>query len=684
MASTYVNDLRLNELATGDGSGTWGTTTNTNLELIAEGLSFGTEAIATNADTHTSTVADGSTDPVRSMYVKYTGTLDSACTITIAPNTISRLHFIENGTSGSQNIIISQGSGASITIPPGDVKVVYLDGAGSGAAVVDAFASLSVVDLKVQDDLTVTDAITASGVITGLTLEATGDTAAGDNAAIGFTSAEGLILTGQGSTSDITFKNDADTTVFSVPTGTDDILFPDNAKIILGTSSDLQISHDSSNSIIHDNGTGGLRLQTNSLRVLKADASENIIQGTADGSVILYHDNGVKLTTATTGIDITGAFTATDGCTITTADNTAQLTLTSTDADATAGPVLLLNRDSGSPADGDNIGRVQFKADDDAGGSHTFARIDGKILDASNGNETGGLEIMTEKGGSTHSRIEILAAETVFNEDSVGTIDFRVESDSLTHALFVDASENFVGIGESAPNVLLHVTGAAAQIAIDTTSGGEPLLRFRESGSSRGLLKMDGSNNYQFHTGPDGSVAEVGRFDASGNFMVAGTSISPGLGNTTTGLALRADGIVSFSGASNYFNINRNGTGTIQQFSSSGNAKGSVTISSSGVTYDTTSDIRLKQDIEPLQATDKLMAMNPVSYTWKADPDGPRSMGFIAQEMEKVMPEAVSTGNDGMMQMDYGRITPILVSALQDAHKKIEELESRIAAMESK
>jgi len=156
MASTYVNDLRLNELGTGDGSGTWGTTTNTNLELIAEGLSFGTEGITTNADTHTSTVADGATDPVRSMYVKYTGTLDSACTITIAPNTISRLHFIENGTSGSQNIIISQGSGANVTIPPGDVKVVYLDGAGSGAAVVDAFASLSVVDLKVQDDLTVT------------------------------------------------------------------------------------------------------------------------------------------------------------------------------------------------------------------------------------------------------------------------------------------------------------------------------------------------------------------------------------------------------------------------------------------------------------------------------------------------------------------------------------------------
>ena len=132
MASTYVNDLRLNEMATGDESGNWGVVTNLNLELIGEALGFGTEGITTNADTHTSTIADGATDPARAMFIKYTGTLDSACTITIAPNTLNRMHFIENGTTGSQNIIISQGTGANITIPAGDTKAVYLDGAGSG------------------------------------------------------------------------------------------------------------------------------------------------------------------------------------------------------------------------------------------------------------------------------------------------------------------------------------------------------------------------------------------------------------------------------------------------------------------------------------------------------------------------------------------------------------------------
>jgi len=166
MASTYVNNLRLNELGTGDGSGTWGNTTNSNLELIGEALGFGTEAITTNADTHTTTVADGSSDAGRAMYLKYTGTLDSTCTITIAPNTMKRVQYIENGTSGSQSIIISQGSGANVTIPTGQTKAIYLDGAGSGAAVADAFASLNV-GVLATGNVSTTGNITVSGTVDG-------------------------------------------------------------------------------------------------------------------------------------------------------------------------------------------------------------------------------------------------------------------------------------------------------------------------------------------------------------------------------------------------------------------------------------------------------------------------------------------------------------------------------------
>jgi hypothetical protein len=140
--ATYVNNLRLKEIATGDESGTWGTSTNTNLELIGEGLGFGTINIASDANV-TETVADGSSDSARAMFIKVTSTtLSAERTLTLAPNTMKRVHIIENATTGSQNIVIKQGSGATITIGNGDTKVVYLDGGGSGAAVVDAFVDL--------------------------------------------------------------------------------------------------------------------------------------------------------------------------------------------------------------------------------------------------------------------------------------------------------------------------------------------------------------------------------------------------------------------------------------------------------------------------------------------------------------------------------------------------------------
>ena len=224
MASTYVNNLRVAEPATGDSG--WGASTNTSLELIGEALGIGTEAITTNADTHASTVADGTSDQARAMYLKYTGTLDSACTITIGPNVLKRFQIIENATSGSQSIIIKQGSGATVTIGTGAVKAVYLDGAGAGAAVVDAL-----VDLDLTGTTTVAT-LTASGVITGTTLEATGDTSSGDNAAIGYTSAEGLILTGQGSTNAVTIKNDADGDVVAIPTGGTDVNFHGNINVL--------------------------------------------------------------------------------------------------------------------------------------------------------------------------------------------------------------------------------------------------------------------------------------------------------------------------------------------------------------------------------------------------------------------------------------------------------------------
>ena len=139
MASTFVNNLVIAEPADGDTN--WGATTNTSLELIGEALGIGTEAITTNADTHPTVIAEGASDPGRAMHLQYTGTLDSACTITISPNTVKRVQIIENATSGGQSIIIKQGSGSTVTILAGTKRIVYLDGAAGSAAVVDVTAA---------------------------------------------------------------------------------------------------------------------------------------------------------------------------------------------------------------------------------------------------------------------------------------------------------------------------------------------------------------------------------------------------------------------------------------------------------------------------------------------------------------------------------------------------------------
>ena len=304
MASTYTTGFGIEKIGDGEQAGAWGTTTNHNLDIIDRIASY--KAVGLSGTTHTLTIREASpgsgTENLQDgMYrvIKFTGALGGNNTVTIAPNTSPAWFIIENatpdsGSSGPYSVILTPGSGANITVLNGKNAAVYCDGAGSGAAIYDAFADLQVATLD------------ASGDITGSTLNADGDTAAGDNAAIGYTSAEGLILTGQGSTSDITVKNDADGTVFTVPTGTDDILFPDDAKAMWGAGSDLQVYHDGSNSYIADSGTGNLKLK----------GSQIDIQDTSGNDDFSFTANNLNVLSGSTltidsGATITNSGTAT-------------------------------------------------------------------------------------------------------------------------------------------------------------------------------------------------------------------------------------------------------------------------------------------------------------------------------------------------------------------------------------
>ena len=112
--ATYVNNLRLKEITTGDEDGTWGTSTNTNLELVTDGFSYGTKQMAADAN-ETFTMPDATTDATRGFYLQLTSAVSLTGTrvVTLGPDTVSKVWLIENATTGSQIITIKQGAGGN-------------------------------------------------------------------------------------------------------------------------------------------------------------------------------------------------------------------------------------------------------------------------------------------------------------------------------------------------------------------------------------------------------------------------------------------------------------------------------------------------------------------------------------------------------------------------------------------
>jgi len=171
--ATYDNDLRLKEIATGDESGTWGTSTNTNLGLISDAFGYGTKAMAADSD-ETFTIPDFSADPTRGMFLKITSGVSLTATrvITLGPNTVSKIWIIDNATTGGQTITIKQGAGATVNVPNGSKVMVVTDGAGAGAAVLNANPTeiggtvTSVGGTGTVNGITLTGTVTSSGNLT--------------------------------------------------------------------------------------------------------------------------------------------------------------------------------------------------------------------------------------------------------------------------------------------------------------------------------------------------------------------------------------------------------------------------------------------------------------------------------------------------------------------------------------
>ena len=278
MASTYVTDLRLDEQATGDQSGTWGTVTNLNLDMIAEAFAYGTEAIA-NASTHTVTIPDGAKGDERRFYLKCTGG-GQACTVTLAPNTVSKVWLIENATSAT--LRFTQGSGASVAITPGQVKMIATDGAGSGAVVYDLLTDVNLAGHTVTDVFTSNQAVIDDVAINGKVITMTGSS--GDTATL-TVAADGALEIA---------TTDAAAAAANISITAD-------GTITLDSAGDIVLDADGADVIFKDDGTSiGTITNASSDLVIKSNVQDKDILLKGD-------DGGAEITALTLDMSAAGA-----------------------------------------------------------------------------------------------------------------------------------------------------------------------------------------------------------------------------------------------------------------------------------------------------------------------------------------------------------------------------------------
>ena len=297
-------------------------------------------------------------------------------------------------------------------------------------------------------------AITTTGVITGGTLEATGDTSVGDNAAIGYTAAEGLILTGQGSTFDVTVKNDSDATVAGVPTGTVNLRFPDNSKATFGNADDLQIYHDASNSYVSDAGTGSLKLTGSVVEI--EGSGETLAKFTDDGAAELYYDNSKKIETTSAGATVTGTLAAT-------LSTAAQGNITSVGA-----------LDGGSITS--NFGTIN-------NGASTITTT---------GVITGGtVEVTTDTSVGDNAAIGYTSAEGLILTGQGSTSDVTLKNDSDAFALRIPTGTTTVEIAETLSAAAAMTLDADGDISLDA-NGGDVFVK--DNGTTFGSLTNTSGN----------------------------------------------------------------------------------------------------------------------------------------------------------------------------------------------
>jgi len=520
--------------------------------------------------------------------------------------TASELNLLDGNTSVGSSITLANGDGIVTndggtmkTIPASDIKTYV--GAAAGAfsiANLDIDGGTDIGADLVGDDLIIVD-----------------DGAGGTNRKATLTRL-------------MTFVN-ANVSGGGGSTAADDISAGDAAVNLTTTSGNITIDAQANDSDIIFKGTDG-----------GADTTFLTIDGSDAGKALFN----------------AGA-TFSSNVSISTADNTDTLTLISTDADANAGPVLNLQRDSGSPADDDLVGSIRYSADNDAGEQTNIFQTNVFLADASDGSEDFQFEMDGMIAGTQRNFLTMSAGAIIFNEDAQD-IDFRVESSGNANAFKVDAGNDKIVVDVSfdlndnkrirlgdSNDLQIYHSGSSSYILNDT---GDLTLDL----AADLVIDADGAD-IRFQDGGSG----IGRFsNSSSDFVMQVDSQDKDI------LFKGDDGGAAITGVQ----FDMSDAGAII-------CKGNVTA------FGSPSDIRLKENIEVIpNALDKVSELRGVTFNYKKD--GKKSTGLIAQELEKVLPEVVydtheiDNDDEQFKAVRYGNVVGLLVEAIKELKTEVEEL----------
>ena len=335
----------------------------------------------------------------------------------------------------------------------------------------------------------------------------------------------------------------------------------------------------------------------------------------------------------------------------------------------------------------------------------------------------------------------------IFNESSAD-VDFRIEGNGEANLFFVDAGNDRIGINTNAPTAKLHLLQSAADfdsgiklVGSDSVisgriwmGGGHLHVDNATAGTGTGLTLEDGGNvgvgvdaphakltvkdatNISMDSSGSGQLAVTGNGYTgaialdSGYMNIYHNSNSAGIAfgtNETGRMYIDSAGIVTigrtsgqaftvtghqFYQSGGYYNAHAAGEVVRWYESGSGNDVGSIDTTSSSTAYNTSSDRRLKENIEAADASGSLIDdIEIVKHDWIASDDYVR-YGVIAQDLFEVVPEAVSRGTDGdlvdddvsdsemptkqVWGVDYSKLVPLLIKEVQDLRSRVAELEA--------